>query len=156
MTLDDIDAEDRALRIRRDELAKDVRDIGAQLADRGRRDPETGQPLTGEAYQQWRKSAFYAQRCKTDELAAIKRRLHELAQARDRLKRKSSAAARNQDGSEQDWKPIVMRALAESQEERDRLRAAIESALSHLATARQGTKAAEARDVLRRALGPDE
>lgn len=144
------------LRVRRDELGADVRNISSQLADRDKRDG-FGRRMDAIAWHTWRQSALVAQRHKIDELQAVKRRLHEIQQEKDAAKR--SAQETNGNGHDTspslDWKPIVMRALDEAQRDRDRLVAIIERAGSLLAGARAGTKAAEALALLRGAVARD-
>jgi hypothetical protein len=159
MTLEQVDTEEKVLRLRRDELAQEVRNISVQLADRDRVDRTTGKRMTLREYWQWRKQAVYAQKCKQDELSIIKQRIRELMQERDRLRHEANVQhtqQQQQTSDRLDWKPIVMRALAESQQRRDWLLAQIAAALENLEKVKVGSKSAAARAILRRALGIEE
>jgi hypothetical protein len=146
-----IEEEEAFLRQQRDDLGAAIRRIAADLAERDKRDAR-GRRLSAIEWHTWRQSALVAQRHKIDELQAVKRRLHEIQQAKDSAKREQAKAS-NGDGVSLDWKPAVMRALDESQRERDRLLAVIRDAVALLATSKSGTKAARAHAMLVRELG---
>jgi hypothetical protein len=146
-----IDEEEAFLRQQRDDLGAAIRRIAADLAERDKRDVR-GRRLSAIEWHTWRQSALVAQRHKIDELQVVKRRLHEIQQAKDAAKREQTKAS-DGNGVSLDWKPAVMRALDESQRERDQLLTMIRDAVTLLATSKSGTKAAQARDLLNQAVG---